>query len=498
MAKVLVTDNYLRDIGNAIRTKTGTSELYNLSQMASKILDITTGGGGGSGSGLFDIQTSAISGTYSLVNNIVELNLSSFTWMILAGTSGNEDEGIGPNPYPQPSDDPLFIPSEMYMNNTSLRSFSNSSTTGIGNRAFYSCVLLSRISFPACSYIGTSAFAQCISLSDVYAPNIQTIGSYAFENTALGRFVFSDNVTIGDYAFSECTKLNSISFGDSVSIGSSVFDGCTHLSEVYFLGSSVISGIDFNNQFNNTPIIDSSYYDAYGSIYVNPNLASDYANVYSSLSSRIVPYYEISKSQYASNSSLTSFEDSNAIRIRAYAFANCSRLSTISFQNCKFIETAAFQSCTALRQVYFPNVESMDGDVFREAKISSCDLPNLRYMRNAFAGCSSLKSLSVPKLEEIVGFASWTDYLSVISLPKLKRMPWFTLRDADALQKMYLMGSQVVELTNTDDDVSYDTYSSYLPTMSNCVIYVPSSLYSEYITDSVWMYCSSMIEGVNV
>lgn len=491
MSKVLVTDNYLRDIGDAIRTKTGASELYNLSQMASKILDIATGGGG-----LFNIQTSAVPGIYSLVNNIVELDLSSFTWMVLAGTSGNEDEGIGPNP--QPSEDPLFIPSEMYMNNTSLRSFSNSSTTGIGDRAFYSCVLLSRISFPACSYIGTSAFAQCLSLSDVYIPNIQTIGSYAFENTALWQFVFPDNVTIGDYAFSECTKLNSISFGDSVSIGSSAFDGCMRLSEVYFLGPSVISGIDFSNQFNDTPIIDSSYYDAYGSIYVNPNLASEYANVYSSLSSRIVPYYEISRYQYASASSIASYEDSNVIRIKYQAFADCSRLSTISFQNCKFIETAAFQSCTALRQVYLPNVESIDGDAFRFAKISSCDLPNLRYMNNAFAKCSYLKSLSVPRLEEIVGFASWTDYLSTISLPKLKKMPWWTLRGAEALQEMYLMGSQVVELTNTDDEVSYETYSSYLPKMSNCVIYVPSSLYSEYITDSVWMYCSSMIEGVNV
>jgi surface protein len=45
MGKVLVTDTYLTNIGNAIRSKNGTTDTYKPSEMASAIENIETGGG---------------------------------------------------------------------------------------------------------------------------------------------------------------------------------------------------------------------------------------------------------------------------------------------------------------------------------------------------------------------------------------------------------------------------------------------------------------------
>lgn len=46
MSKVFIEETSLSAIGDAIRSKTGTSDLMNPAQMAEAITGITTGGGG--------------------------------------------------------------------------------------------------------------------------------------------------------------------------------------------------------------------------------------------------------------------------------------------------------------------------------------------------------------------------------------------------------------------------------------------------------------------
>lgn len=48
MAKVLVTEDYLSNIADAIRYKSGSSDTYTPADMAQAIMDIDGGGGGGS------------------------------------------------------------------------------------------------------------------------------------------------------------------------------------------------------------------------------------------------------------------------------------------------------------------------------------------------------------------------------------------------------------------------------------------------------------------
>ena len=64
MAKVAITESYLEDIADAIRSKTGLSTTYRPSEMANAILTIS-GGGGVTPTGTINITEN---GTYNVTN----------------------------------------------------------------------------------------------------------------------------------------------------------------------------------------------------------------------------------------------------------------------------------------------------------------------------------------------------------------------------------------------------------------------------------------------
>lgn len=77
MAKVLVTDTNLTNIGNAIRNKNGTSTKYKPSEMAAAINAIVTGGGGGLPSGISKIAygTDTITTEFTTTRRTINHNL---------------------------------------------------------------------------------------------------------------------------------------------------------------------------------------------------------------------------------------------------------------------------------------------------------------------------------------------------------------------------------------------------------------------------------------
>ena len=92
----------------------------------------------------------------------------------------------------------------------------STNVSGIGNNAFGSCISLSQVSLPMCSYIDSYAFRSCGSLKQVSLPKCSYIGNYAF------LFCYELNtITIG---YSGICSLNNISAFEYTQITSSTGD----------------------------------------------------------------------------------------------------------------------------------------------------------------------------------------------------------------------------------------------------------------------------------
>ena len=111
--------------------------------------------------------------------------------------------------------------------------------------AFYGCSMLSSIAMPSTvTEIGDHAFFSCSKITGINIPNsVETIGAGAFENcTQINNVSIPDSVTvIGDYAFMGATALEGITIGTSLGeIGTNAFFNCTNLTEVCNLSSLII------------------------------------------------------------------------------------------------------------------------------------------------------------------------------------------------------------------------------------------------------------------
>lgn len=109
--------------------------------------------------------------------------------------------------------------------------------TKIRNNAFYECRTLKSVVIPSdIEEIEPYAFGYCVLLSlDGLPNNIKLIGSSCFsscKNMAINRIPAS--VTrINTYAFRDCTGLTSITFdGTPTFVASTAFNGCTNITTI--------------------------------------------------------------------------------------------------------------------------------------------------------------------------------------------------------------------------------------------------------------------------
>lgn len=175
MSKVLVTESYLTDIGDAIRSKNGGSTKYKPSEMAAAIKSLT-GGSGQDNTVLNSILGRSISGDYV-----------------------------------------------------------NDDATEIGIYAFNSCKNLTSATFKKVTKIGSSSFGSCSSLESISLPEVREIGISAFSFSNL-KSISMPKVEIlkGDYGpgiFFSC-PMTVINIPSTIqSIGKNAFNS-SHLTTI--------------------------------------------------------------------------------------------------------------------------------------------------------------------------------------------------------------------------------------------------------------------------
>lgn len=284
----------------------------------------------------------------------------------------------------------------------------------IRDYAFIGCTSLQHIDIPnSVKSIGKGAFLKCISIQSIDIPNsVESIRKGAFAGCASLQSIDIPNSinNIGNGAFAGCVSLKSIEIPHGVkSIGDSTFCNCTSLQS-----------IDIPNNVTRIGNAAFSWCSSLKSIDIPNNVKS------------------IGEYTFIGCTSLKSVDISNSVKtIKKEAFRECTSLQSIDIpSSVKSIENKVFNVCTSLQSINVskdnPNYASVNGVLYNKdlsciikvpigKNFDSFNLSNgvTNIGKNAFAGCSSLKSIEIPSSVENIGDEAFVgcESLQSINIP---------------------------------------------------------------------------------
>ena len=298
-------------------------------------------------------------------------------------------KGTDPEAYDEYSGIVSVPPSVSYEGNTY-------EVSSIGYGAFSGCTGLTSIIIPnSVTIIYDEAFRGCTKLSSVNIPSfVKDIGDWAFcECSNLsGELIFPTTLShLGEEAFSGCNKLTSVKWNAiNCNIG-------TYFSQMPF--SNNIGVFVFGDEVQKIP----------------PYIC----NGLSKITSLSIPYSVTEIGEYAFNGCSNMSDDlviPNGVKeIKDYTFCNCKKIKSISIPSgLVSIGRYSFSGCIGLEKVNIESLESWLNIPFDLEKESPLGYAHRLYLNGeevtnlvipdgvtniypfAFAGCYSLKSLTIP------------------------------------------------------------------------------------------------------
>ena len=223
--------------------------------------------------------------------------------------------------------------------------------------------------------------------------------------------------------------------------------------------------------------------------------------------------------------SITTYENSYVTIISKNVFARCSFLTSVSFPQVTYIGISAFQSCRSLTSINFPQAANIGSGAFSGCySLASISFPQATIIEsNAFAYCSSLISISLP-LATIIGSSAfiWCSSIASVSFPQAIIIGNSAFQSCRSLTSiilggeqstlgniypyafsrcynftdLYLQGSYLYSLSNSNAFFSTPIGGYSASAGKYGSIYVPASLYSQYISATNWTYFSSRFVSV--
>ncbi len=120
------------------------------------------------------------------------------------------------------------------------------------------------------------------------------------------------------------------------------------------------------------------------------------------------------------------------------AFADCSALKSISLPKVTFVGDRAFCYCTALTEVSLPETTTINVAFYGCTSLSSVSLPEATTISGAFFMCTSLTEVSLPKATTISGAFYGCTSLSSVSLPEVTTLGGSTFYACPSLSSVYI------------------------------------------------------------
>ena len=157
------------------------------------------------------------------------------------------------------------------------------------------------------------------------------------------------------------------------------------------------------------------------------------------------------------------------------------------------ITITSFQACSALKSISLPKVTSVPGYAFSGCtSLTSVSLPLVTKIgdnndegKYAFSGCTSLTTVDIPKATTIGRYAFYNcTALKNITLPKVTTIGRYAFNNCTALASITL-GASTMCSSNVG---GYFMETFNLDNNHVLIIKVPSNLLSTYKADETWKY----------
>lgn len=172
------------------------------------------------------------------------------------------------------------------------------------------------------------------------------------------------------------------------------------------------------------------------------------------------------------------------------AFYNCTSISEVNLPVCESIAFYAFGNCRSLLRADLPECSFLNNGVFQNCyRLSSVNIPKCEFIGNGcFSRCGSLMTMDLPSCTYIDSYAFFgCTYLYSVNLPVCGRINESAFYGINTLS-ITLGSSSVVSLNGT---------YQFTTGQRNISIYVPISLYAQYLSNTKWMsYSSYIVEPV--
>lgn len=170
------------------------------------------------------------------------------------------------------------------------------------------------------------------------------------------------------------------------------------------------------------------------------------------------------------------------------------KLSSYYSNQLTLIAKGKFYADTNVFYMECPNVSSVGPEAFRGASIKSLSFKTLQGVGwGTFSMCYLLSSFYAPLVKAIGerGFQSCSS-LTMLSFPSATHIQPYVFFDCKNLKSLYLYGSSMVVLSNLN---AFSSSPMRVSTLAGGFgsVYVPSSLYSQYITATNWVNMSARI-----